>query len=259
MKKKKNIFGIICGFAIGTIISSLTATYAAASLSSNNVYYDNTNSGGSSSTVSGAIDELYAVASDQDALKAEIVDIIYPVGSIYISTTDSTTEAVTERFGGTWERYSTDTTLVGYKEGTNTANATGGSKTVTLTSSNLPNHTHTTTEKTVSNWIAASNGAHSHGAAIGAAGYEGWPVVSVSGYVFNRNSTVFSNTGGGTSSLNFMHVVSDAIVIGESGAHEHTVSGTIPSLTSNTCTDCGTTKVNVQNPYTVVYMYKRTA
>ena len=199
MKKKKVniklVIVLILVFTFGIITSGITISYAATALSSNNVHYDNTNSGGSSSTVSGALDELYAVASDHDLLKAEIVDIIYPVGSVYISTTDSTVAMVQEKFGGTWVRYGEDKTIVGYKSGTNTVNATGGSKTVTLSTSNLPSHshsitpsgtvtstftgkeistnstgshshtishTHTTPATAVNNWSAASAGAHTH-------------------------------------------------------------------------------------------------
>ena len=62
-------------------------------------------------------------------------DKIYPVGSIYMSLTDETIESVTEKFGGTWEKYAQGRTLIG--EGTSTdsnglvqtfkANDSGGS------------------------------------------------------------------------------------------------------------------------------------
>jgi len=174
MKKKKNIFVIICGFAIGTIISSLTATYAATTLSSKNVYYDNTNSGGSSSNVAGAIDELYATADDQDVLINKMLDKMYPVGSVYISTTDSSVDAVVTRFGGTWEKFGEGKTLVG--EGTNT-DSENNSKTFTisentaktgvyktkLSAANLPYHTHDITHShTTNTGTITSSGAHTH-------------------------------------------------------------------------------------------------
>ena len=233
MKKCKNVFGTIFGFTIGTIIASITATYAATTLSSKNVYYDNSNSGGSSTNVAGAIDELYATADDQDILKKEIIDTIYPVGSVYITTTESQVSDVVARFGGTWERYATDTTLVGYKEGTNTINATGGAKAVTLATTNLPSHSHV--------------------------------VPSLSGYTTPTTHTFgvggtgqYSVTPGGTT---------DSMVLGTKnysvGASQYIE---IPSLTvttnasnTTTCTNCSSTPINVQDPYTVVYMYKRTS
>ena len=263
MKKYKNIFGTICGFVIGTVISALTATYAATSLSSKNVYYDNSKSGGSSSNISGAIDELYATANDQDILKAEIksemLDILYPVGSIYITTTDSSIDAVKSRFGGTWERYATDTTLVGYKEGTNTINASGGSKTVALSIANLPSHNHTishthgTSAKTITSGFtltAQSTGsAHTHKAYFEEDAAKGTA----------KNRVVPNAENGGT--------LPPGPTTTLSGAHTHSVTGsiTIPSLSTNSqsTTTSGSvgsgTSINIQNPYTVVYMYKRTA
>ena len=56
---KKNIFGVI----IGGIIFGTIGAYAATQLASSSVYYNNANSGGSSNTVSGALDELYTKAN----------------------------------------------------------------------------------------------------------------------------------------------------------------------------------------------------
>ena len=47
----------------------------------------------------------------KNKLKKELLNETYPVGSIYMSTTDDTVEDVEEKFGGTWVRYSEDTTL----------------------------------------------------------------------------------------------------------------------------------------------------
>ncbi len=51
------------GFTVGVVIAIAISTYAATQLASSSVYYDNTTSGGSSNTVSGAIDELYDMAT----------------------------------------------------------------------------------------------------------------------------------------------------------------------------------------------------
>ena len=59
--KKINIKTLIFVFLItlGTVVAGLTISYAASTLASSSVYYDNSKSGGSSTNVSGAIDELY--------------------------------------------------------------------------------------------------------------------------------------------------------------------------------------------------------
>ena len=291
MKKCKNVFGTIFGFTIGTIIASITATYAATTLSSKNVYYDNSNSGGSSTNVAGAIDELYATADDQDILKKEIIDTIYPVGSVYITTTESKVEDVVARFGGTWQRYATDTTLVGYKEGTNTINATGGSKTVTLSNANLPSHSHdvtaagTVTSKftgtrslsestgsgytishTYSNRTIGSSGAHSHTAyieTIESKVAKGSDYSRIASDGTNVSGVVNIAANGGAHTHTYADYYANSISGVAAHQHYYTAAGTVSSSftgTKVTSTTTGSgTAVNVQDPYTVVYMYKRTA
>jgi microcystin-dependent protein len=66
-----------------------------------------------------------------------LLDMFYPVGSIYMSV-DSTSPAI--RFGGTWERIENTFLLAA---GSNyTAGSTGGSTTTTLSTNNLPAHNH---------------------------------------------------------------------------------------------------------------------
>ena len=64
------------------------------------------------------------------------VDLIYPVGSIYMSV-NSTSPATL--FGGTWEQIK-DTFLLG--SGSYTLGATGGEATHTLTVEEMPTHNH---------------------------------------------------------------------------------------------------------------------
>ena len=88
-----------------------------------------------------------------------IVDKIYPVGSIYMSVTDSTAAAVAARFGGTWVAFGSGKTLVGVDGNDtdfDTVEETGGSKsesytpsgsnaavTLTAAQSGVPAHAHT--------------------------------------------------------------------------------------------------------------------
>lgn len=102
------------------------------------------------------------------ALNKVILDR-YPVGSIYISTSDSNPG---ELFGGTWERYAEGKTLVGVDESDSdyqTVEQTGGSKNATLVTNNLPAHSHTFTPSgTVSSTFTGSSvttssaGSHTH-------------------------------------------------------------------------------------------------
>lgn len=67
-----------------------------------------------------------------------LLDTIYPVGSIYMSV-NSTSPA--DFIGGTWEQI-TNTFLLAAGS-SYTAGSTGGSATRTLSTSNMPSHTHT--------------------------------------------------------------------------------------------------------------------
>ncbi len=131
MKKISDKLQILGLLIVGIVISSMISIKAATTLSSTSVYYDTSKSGGSSSNVNGAIDELYSLTTDREKLKADILDLTWPVGSVYISTTDSSVEKVQERFGGTWVRYAEGTMLMSV-DSNHAVNTTGGSSTVTL-------------------------------------------------------------------------------------------------------------------------------
>ena len=92
------------------------------------------------------IAELEKIVSDNKSeLENKInsnFDKVYPVGSIYISTSSANPSTI---YGGTWERYGQGKTLVGLNEGEpefNTINKTGGEKTHTLTINEMPSHNH---------------------------------------------------------------------------------------------------------------------
>lgn len=71
------------------------------------------------------------------------IDEIYPVGSIYLTVNSNLDPE--ELFGGTWELISQGKTLVGVDENDNdfnTARKTGGYKSVTLNTNQIPAHTH---------------------------------------------------------------------------------------------------------------------
>ena len=84
---------------------------------------------------------------------ASLIDMVYPVGSIYMST-QSTSPATL--FGGTWQALE-NRFLVGAGDDY-TAGVTGGEATHTLTASELPQHTHWangTTQAENGDWMIA--------------------------------------------------------------------------------------------------------
>ena len=84
-------------------------------------------------------------------IKGEVINEIYPVGSIYMSTEDDTIEKVQSKFGGKWEVYAGGRTIIGAGTGTDSNGlvqtfsngSTGGEYTHTLNISEMPSHTHT--------------------------------------------------------------------------------------------------------------------
>lgn len=101
---------------------------------------------GADITMTGSGTNTYTMPSASGTLVSttSVIDVIYPVGAIYVSTVSTSPATL---FGvGTWSAYAPGQVLVGKaSSGTfATAGATGGVETVTLTSaqSGLPAHTH---------------------------------------------------------------------------------------------------------------------
>ena len=114
-----------------------------------------------------------------------------PIGSLYFSTSNTNPSTF---FGGTWERYGKGRTVVSIDENQtefNTAGKTGGSKTHTLSSDEIPSHTHK----------FKRNGNYSNGVMIdtGRTGQWGSAIVQVGSgnYTAQPNQIEIETTGGG--------------------------------------------------------------
>ena len=171
-----------------------------------------------------------ATAAEINLLAGGIFDIIYPVGTIYEST--SSANPSTYFTGTTWARYGNGRVTVGQDSGDgsfDSVNDTGGAKTVALTSAQMPSHTHSFSGNT------SSNGAHTHTDSL--------PIYT------NRSSSSGPRLEGtsSTSSAGTWSVVTDS-----AGSHNHSFSGTTGGAGS------GSAHENMP-PYCVVYRWKRTA
>ena len=160
-----------------------------------------------------------------------LCDLIYPVGSIRMTTS---TSGATTFLGGTWELWGAGKVPVGVDTSDTdfkTVEKTGGAKTVTLAAANLPSHSHTLSSGTVT---IANAAAHTHPASTGA-----YKVGSGNG----SNYKYFTNEGS-----------TNPQTTGDGGEHKHTatLSGSTGTVGS------GTAHSNVQ-PYITCYFYKRTA
>ena len=234
------------------------------------------NSAPSDST--GSNGDMY-VALESGDFKKDIVDLIYPVGSIYISMNSTNPSTL---FGGTWEAFGQGRVLIGAGTGNdgNTslsfpAGFTGGEYKHYLTKSEIPSHTHSFSGTTSANsrghthTYTKANGVNGHTLTIAeipshehAINYSqtvsqsGWPSGSAYYMPWNPNYNtgyIKATATGGGGSHNHGLSTSSATSGSESQNHTHTFSGT-----TNQNTDGGASHNNIQ-PYIGVYMWKRTA
>lgn len=159
----------------------------------------------------------------------QAISAIYPVGSIYMSVKNTNPSAY---FGGTWVAWGTGRVPVGVNANDAdfaTVEMTGGTSTVTLTTAQMPSHTHAK-----GTLATASTGSHTHDlknqkTAWGTTGGNRVLIDAFSGYTAVSNKATTS-----------------------AGAHTHTISGSTAAVGS------GSAHNNLQ-PYITCYMWKRTA
>ena len=221
-------------------------------------------------------------------LKTQLLNDTYPVGSIYMSTTDDTVEKVEEKFGGTWVKYAEDMTLVGASS-SKAVNTTGGNSSV----SNIDiNHTHKydkTTSGSYNTVISHTHKydkttsgsyntviSHNHFSPLtwyenGSSRYVGvtndfgftstnrtffGAPVSLYGGGNRYNTTTYytSTTGSSKGSISLGYTSTNT---GSAGSASGAVS--LGYTSTNTGKMSSNSSINAQDPYISVYMYKRTA
>lgn len=152
---------------------------------------------------------------------ANILDLIYPIGSIYMSVNNVSPAVL---FGGTWEQLK-DQFLIGagnkYDLG-----ASGGEETSLLTIENLPSHNHSV------NITSQSSGEHTH-----TLPKETWMNTSGVGMMPKSGSYYAADKGNSYSTSS-------------NGEHTHSVTGNTENTGSGTAH-------NNMPPYLAVYMWKR--
>ncbi len=220
-------------------------------------------------------DKLKILDSRIDNIENSMLDKMYPVGSIYMTTTYSTPEEVTNAIGGEWEKYAQGRTIIG--EGTDESGyiyqsgQKGGNKSVTLSSSNIPSLSVTGTtnstgsgysiQNTCTNRTTSTNGNHNHEFNTGGlamvinanswySGYgdktHGFAGTQSGWWSYNNR-----NVSGIKAAGNHTHTVADCYAnnISGVGAHTHTFTG---NYTNN-----NVSAISTESPYIVTYMYRR--
>ena len=275
---KKIIVTLIIGLIIGLSLSGL-GTYAATSyaISASKIGYTDNSSLGATD-VQAAIDGTCTNFSKKlDELKKSM----YPVGSIYISTKLSTTTAVAAAIGGTWQAFGDGKVL---RSSTGTSEQTGGSSDVTLTTANLPSHTHTVTATgTVSSTFkgtAVTSGNNSKTPTASFTGTSGTTTTD-GAHTHSLKSTIMNTIPITSGAYNAVFIAgTNTDLVNSAGAHSHsftpsgtvtlsntththsvTAAGTVSSTfagTAATTTATGNgTSFSTIDPYITVYMYKR--
>ena len=173
----------------------------------------------------------------QYATVQQLMGFARPVGSIYMTINATNPSSM---FGGTWVEWGTGRVPVGVNTSDtnfNSVQKTGGASTVTLTTSQMPSHTHTFTGSSIYASGMYNNHRHSMHAEV-------WMNVSGSNYFTSSSSGnyISSNTSPYSS------------VIGNWVEHTHTVTPT----GSNSSVGSGSSHSNLQ-PYITCYMWRKTA
>ena len=168
-----------------------------------------------------------------------IIDLIYPVGSIYISVNSANPGTIFP--GTTWIAFAEGETIIGVDSSDSDfkpVGKEGGNKTATLVTANLPSHNHTIPSMSGS---TTSGGEHNH------TGYYRTERVGsgdhTAGYLIGANG---SPTNGPTQDN----------ITSSTGTHTHNVTIPADYSTGNTGS---ATSFSLMNPYVTAYIWKRTA
>lgn len=184
-----------------------------------------------------SIDSIFT--STGGGFKQALLDFVYPVGSVYISSQDKNPSTF---LGGTWSQI-TDKFLLAAGS-TYTAGSTGGSATKTIAKANLPNYTlysasHTHTFSGSSSSFSGSGNLKRGDYTVVAADANGGPTWR---YILK----------GGTG----LSTYSDYYSISVSGSV--TAKGTNSGTTIEVTSGGSGTALDIMPPYEVVYAWKRT-
>lgn len=184
----------------------------------------------------------------QQLTNSELLSLVYPVGSIYTSVNNTNPGSF---LGGTWVSFGAGRTLIGVNSSDNDFSAsqkTGGAKQVTLSTDQMPSHTH-------SGSTDSGDGNHNHNAQTAEASLEGTFTAfrGTTGGIVSRVGESSDNVGGTGTTRENLKISADhqhQININNSGAHVH-------GFTTESAG--GSEPIDIIPPYITVYFWRRTA
>ena len=252
LNKTMNI-KIITAFVLGAVISIASSYTLAETLikSADVSYVDNSKLG--ATNVQAAIDGTCTKFSNdltdlKTNLKKEILDEAYPVNSVYISYSNINPGTL---FGGTWEIIEDGRVLKGISSGT--AGTTGGSSTVTLSTSNLPAHTHTydKVNANTDSHVLTINEIPSHTHNFVNGGYA--VVVLANSAAVNEGAGIYFADGAAW----YQGKTTSSAISTSGGGQGHTHPISTTSTNTGSAGSSNPTAISVQDPYVTVYMWRR--
>ena len=184
----------------------------------------------------------------QQLTNSELLSLVYPVGSIYTSVNNTNPGSF---LGGTWVSFGAGRTLIGVNSADNDFSAsqkTGGAKQVTLSTDQMPSHTHAGSTD-------SGDGNHNHNARTAEASLEGTFTAfrGTTGGIVSRVGESSDNVGGTGTTRENLKITADhqhQININNSGAHIHDFT---------TESAGGSEPIDILPPYITVYFWRRTA
>lgn len=179
---------------------------------------------------------LFEKQNSLHSMVKALVEVIYPVGAIYMSVNSTNPSSF---FGGTWVAWGAGKVPVGINTADDdfkTVEKTGGEKTHVLTTAQMPAHTHKFTGSSVNTGIQSNRHIH-----------------SVYYYSAADTQTQNKNAYNMTIWTNKYNIAADNMVTEEQN-HTHSVT----AAGTNANTGSGAAHNNLQ-PYITCYMWKRIA
>jgi microcystin-dependent protein len=198
---------------------------------------------------------------------------IYPIGSIYTSVVNTNPSTY---FGGTWTAFASGRTLVGVDTGQtefDTVEETGGAKTHTLTSGEMPSHTHTQNSHNhtqnshnhtqdshnhTQNSHNHTQNSHNHGTGIYGAGGNRLDAREVYDNQATANQRFTASVTATNQATTATNQATTATNQATTATNQNTTATNQATTATNQNTGGGAAHNNLQ-PYITVYFWKRTA